>query len=111
MYNLIEKSLESKVPDGFVLEKSQIDISFDEIEKENNSYKINLEANLLPSINTDEVKKEIVGKYPEIVNEFLSKKIPGFVGLETKLNIKFPGRLGTLPRVLSNIDIEVSSSK
>lgn len=107
--SLVKGSLEGDVPDGFVLKEEQVEIGYklDTSSKEGNSFEANVRANLLPKINSDEVAKAIVGKYPDLAREYLAST-PGFVRAEITFRPgKFPGKLGTLPRLSENIQVEV----
>jgi hypothetical protein len=113
LISLAESVLNSKVPEGFVLRKEQLEIDFDFEEQSAGVYKfeVSVKANLLPSVDADEVAGKIAGKYPEIVKEFLPKEVPGFVRAEITLKPSFPGKLGTLPRVVKNIEIELAAER
>src|SRR3989344_2694411 len=113
LFELIRKVMESKVPDGFVLRDSQITPKFKIKKKSEDLYELEatVEVNLLPEIDTTEVAKKIRGKYPHLVEDFLPREVPGFVKAEIELNPSLPGRLGTLPRVANNIEVEVAAER
>ncbi|HTK03444.1 MAG TPA: baseplate J/gp47 family protein [Alphaproteobacteria bacterium] len=102
--------LKSKIPAGFVLRDSQINFKFTFVDaKEGNfNYKITMNANFLPAVNTANIIKQISGKTPEVVENYLSK-VPGFSRATITLKPRLPGIFGTLPRVHQNITIEVSA--
>ena len=105
--------LKEKVPQGFSLRGDQITYDFNKGESENGEYKFELRisANLLPSIDSDVMKKEIAGKLPQLAQDYLTKEAPGFVRAEITIDPSLPGRLRTLPHVVKNIEIEVSAEK
>jgi hypothetical protein len=109
---LAKKILENQVPSGFVLRENQIETEFSLDSEEDGIWEMEVEfiANLLPQIDTNEIAKAIAGKYPPLAQNYLAN-IPGFVRAEIRLSPRFPGRLGTLPRVLKNINIEVTAEK
>jgi hypothetical protein len=113
LMSLAESTLASKVPDGFVLRKEQLDIDFKIKQQEEDVYEfeVSVKANLLPQVDADEVAKKISGKYPKLVEDFLPKEVPGFVRAEITLKPSLPGRLGTLPRVVENIEVELAAEK
>ena len=73
-------------------------------------FDVNVSANLLPTVNTQEIAKKIVGKYPNLAEDYL-KNIAGYVKAEFRVKPLFPGKLGTLPHLVKNINIEVSSER
>ena len=107
---LAQSALEDKISQGYVLREDQIKTSFDYVGEENNIYELdaNFSANLLPQIDSDALKKEIAGKYPDIANNYLSS-IEGFDKVEIRVKPNFPGRLKTLPRIVKNITIEIAA--
>ncbi len=104
--------LKDKIPSGFVLRDSQINFKFTFIDQvdSNFNYKVVMSANFLPGVNTDSIVKQISGRTPEVVEDFLSK-VPGFSRASITLKPKLPGFFGTLPRVHKNIVIEISADR
>jgi hypothetical protein len=113
LMKLVQEAMKDKVPNGFVLRESQIDIEFRDVTEEDGKYKMEarVAANLLPQVNTEEIAVKVAGKYPSIVEEYLPKEVPGFVRAEIKLEPALPGRLGTLPRVSKNIKVDVAAER
>lgn len=108
---LSELILKDQVPQGFSLRSEQVVTQFDLIDETGEGtweLDVNLTANLLPSINVDEVKKEVAGKHPQNVEKYLSS-IPGYVRATIIRRPKLPGFLGNLPRRLKNISIEIKA--
>jgi len=112
LINLANEILENKIPSGFVLREEQLLVEFDFDEEENGLYKFTAEmtANLLPEVDPDSLAKSIAGKYPSLAQDYLTS-IPGFSRAEIRLKPSLPGRLGSLPRVINNIEIEVAAEK
>lgn len=104
------KTLESKIPDGFVLRDDQMLYEFTSQKDGKDEFDVNVSANLLPTVNTQEIAKKIVGKYPNLAEDYL-KNIAGYVKAEFRVKPLFPGKLGTLPHLVKNINIEVSSER
>ena len=113
MLELASKALSDKVPSGFILREEQIDVTFEFDSKRGKIYEfnVNIEANLLPDIKTEEVVKQIRGKYPEIAKDFMTKDVPGFVRAEIRIKPNLPGKLNTLPKVAKNIEVEIAAEK
>lgn len=114
LIELAQNALTDRVPEGFVLRDEQIGFEFD-LENVNGGeyeFRVRVSANLLPEINTDAVADMIKGKYPNVANEYLLREVPGFVRAEVRFRPKkLPGRLGTLPRVAGNIEVEVAAER
>ena len=104
------KILEGKVPSGFVVRDDQIVYKFEASEEDDEKINLDMEVNLLPNIDPNDVAKKIAGKYPTLAESYL-KDVPGFVRAEFKVNPLFPGKLGTLPHVTKKISVEISAVK
>lgn len=114
LFDLANDVLKDKIPDGFVLRSEQVDLDFEFVGQQNGVYEMSarVSANLLPEIDTGEVTDKIIGKYPKVVENYLRSEISGFSRAEITFNKpRFPGRLGTLPRVLKHLDVEVAAAK
>jgi hypothetical protein len=114
LVEMAKNLLTSRVPQGFVLKSEAIETDFQFIGEKDGVYEVAVlvKADLLPQVNPDEVVKNITGKYPDLAEEYLTKNIPGFVRAEIRFNKpRFPGRLGTLPRVSKHIDITISAEQ
>ncbi len=109
LLEISKKSLEGKIPSGFVLRDDQITYDFKESDEEG-SFDVRIFANLLPNIDPLDVSKKIVGKYPNLAESFLGS-VPGFVRAEFRIKPFLPGKLGTLPHLVKNISVEISSSQ
>lgn len=107
--SLSKKSLDGKVPSGFILRDDQISYDFGTSEEEG-KFDVRISANLLPSIDTISVAKQISGKYPNIAESFLAS-IPGFVNAEVRLKPVLKGKLGTLPHISKNIEVIITAEK
>ncbi|OGM05737.1 hypothetical protein A2125_00625 [Candidatus Woesebacteria bacterium GWB1_43_5] len=115
LFDLAREVLKEKIPQGYILRETQIEYEFSlkepgENQKDTHELEGNVTANLLPEVNTDEVAEAIVGKYPSLAQEYFAK-IPGFVRAQISINPRFPGKLGTLPRVRKNITIELAAER
>ena len=104
--------LKDRIPFGFVLKDSQIDFkfTFDSKQNENIGYKVEISANFLPLVNTDDIVKKIAGRTPSITQNYLTS-VPGFSRADVTLSPRLPGLLGTLPHLGKNIKIEIVAEK
>ncbi|MDP3994818.1 MAG: baseplate J/gp47 family protein, partial [bacterium] len=111
--NLIEfsrKVLEESAPSGYVLRADQLVFAFEPSEEEKDVFVVRVIANFLPEVDSGALIKQIMGKDPNMVEKYLSS-IAGFKGAKINIKPKFPGRLGTLPRISKNITLEVLGEK
>jgi len=104
--------LKDKIPSGYLLNGDQIDFKFAYMGQQNGrySYNVTIGANFLPQIDTQKLIGQIAGKTPAVVENYLDS-VPGFSRVAVTLNPKFPGPLGTLPRITKNITLEVSAEQ
>jgi hypothetical protein len=111
--DLAKEVLADKVPEGFVLREDQIETEFEFEREVDGKFRLsaNLSANLLPEVDPKSIVREIRGKYPSVAKKYLTEQIPGFVRAEISLKPKFPGRLGTLPRVAKHIKLEIAGER
>ena len=112
IFDLAREELKDKVSDGFVLRDEQLSAEFELTDESGSEFELegSFVANLLPEVKPDELAEKIKGKYPLLAESYLTS-IPGFSRAEIKLKPRFPGRLGTLPRLSKNITIEVSAER
>lgn len=110
---LSDRILQDQVPEGFNLRSELVKAEFelvDEVESGVWEFDVVLSANLLPGVNTDNVKRDIAGKHPTVVEGYLSK-IPGYERSTVTIRPRFPGFLGVIPRLVNNISVEVVSAQ
>ncbi len=109
---LARTALEPEVSQGFVLRDDQIKNEFKLIDDKGGILEVELNstANLLPSLNPDEIAQKIKGKSPRDAQEYLST-IAGFSRAAIKLKPQLPGRLGSLPKLSKNINIEIAADR
>ncbi len=112
LFDLAREDLKDKVSSGFVLRDEQLSAEFGLTDESGAEFELegSFVANLLPEVKPDELAEKIKGKYPPLAENYLTS-IPGFTRAEIKLKPRFPGRLGTLPRLSKNITIEVSAER
>lgn len=105
LFEISKSSLESKIPSGFVLRGDQVNYDFEKPSEED-TIDARVSVNLLPSIDTTAIAKQIAGKYPKIAEDFLTS-VPGFVNAEIRINPTLNGKLGTLPHLYKKIEITI----
>jgi hypothetical protein len=105
--------LRDQIPEGFSLRSEQVEADFEFVSEVADGVwesDATLSANLLPSIDTGAVQKDVAGKSPKAVEAYLAT-IPGYERAVIVLRPKLPGFLGNLPRVAGNITIEVVAER
>jgi len=105
--------LKDQIPEGFNLRSEQVETEFqlvDEVESGVWEFDIALSANLLPTVDKDQIKRDVAGRHPTAVEERLAK-IPGYQRSEVTVRPKLPGFLGNIPRLTQNISVEVVSAQ
>jgi len=65
-------------------------------------------ANLLPEVKPEEIAAAIKGKYQKFAEDYLTS-IRGFTRAVIVIKPKLPGKLRTLPRIGSRIDVIISA--
>lgn len=110
--DLAKAVLGPKLPSGYVLTEDQVKANFDFKKKTGNTYSFDIAftANLLPQINASDIAKNIVGKLPSVAESYLTST-PGYSRVDISLKPHFPGRLGSLPRIVNHIHISVAAEQ
>lgn len=107
---IVAKLVETNVPEGFELNladtQTQADVA--KVEKEGKLiFLAKFRANLLPKLNTSELKNRIRGKsVPEAISQF--KGMEGVLGAEVKLTPNVPAKIARLPLLQRNINIIIT---
>ena len=98
---LANEILKEKIPQGFNLRSEQIDYDFDLDGNKDGKYDLNLKvsANLLPSVDTEDIVNKIKGKSPQVAEDYMNKEVPGFMRAEIRITPILPGKLKTLPHI------------
>lgn len=113
LITLARSVLDDRIPNGYVLRDDQIEVDF-EFEKEDDGkyiLKASVKANLFSEVNPEDIAKQISGKYPEVAESYLINNIPGFVRAQINLRPRLRGKLGTLPHVSGNIEVEIAADR
>jgi hypothetical protein len=109
IFTLASNLFTGKLPSGYVLRPDQLMVKFTPKDIKNTKYTFDViySANLLPQINTDEVKGKIKGKSLSVAEDYL-KTIPGYVNTSISHTPRF---IDQLPILAKNIQIEVAAER
>ena len=104
--------LKEKTPPGFILKRENIKTNIETVGGgEEGKYRVSVTANLLPDVDIVDITKKILGRYPEVAKQYMSKNVAGFTGVEFDQKPTLPGRLGTLPRVYGHLEVLLAAQK
>ena len=106
---LINEEIEAAVPSDFEYQPRESETSFTlkEVDREGVAlFATHFKANLMPKLDLEAIKKNLVGKRPEIGEAYLNS-LSYVKGLEVKISPRLPNKLVTFPRLAKNIKIEV----
>lgn len=105
---ILTKKLSQKIPSDFVFDPEAVEIDVKEIELEDETANVKMVAksNLLPQLDVDNIKSNIKGRYPQVIEEYFSS-LPNFSKADIKITPNLPGKLNTLPRLINNIEVKV----
>ncbi len=109
---IVRKALAALIPTDFVI--SEQGLSYEVVENqevdEGTTFTVKTKAKLMPKLNFAEIKSNIVGKYPLVVEEYF-KSLPNFARTRISVTPALPGKLGTLPRKPENIAVSVEEAQ
>lgn len=106
---IVSKLVTTQVPDGFILDISATETQADVSSVEKSGKVIFLakfKAKLLPKIDTEKVKKEILGKSTKTVDDQI-KAMENVLGSEIKISPNLPAFLQRIPFLKNHITVEV----
>ncbi len=113
LLTLLEKSFAPSIPSGFEFKKDEVKLEVLEIQKKKDGnlvLKINFTSILLPQIDTNLIKKELLGKSLSEADKYL-RSLGNLAGFEVKFGRQLPLLKNIFPRTGKNINIETSSRK
>lgn len=108
---IVSKLVETNVPDGYELDLSQTETQADvaKIEKDGRLiFAAKFRAKLLPKVDKDQVKKNLVFKTPAQVAEQV-RQIENVIGSNIEITPSLPGPLQRLPILPQNITVEITA--
>ncbi len=104
---LLKEAIKTKIPENFVIsEFSGLELG----KVSDMTLPISYEAKLLPRLDFNEIKKNLKGRYPDKVEEYLVS-LPQFVSADIQIRPNLPKALKTLPRVTKNISLEIKPAQ
>lgn len=106
--NLIEEEVQRAVPDGFEYktEESEVAFSLDELTDDDKAlFSAHFKANLIPILDLEQIKKNLVGKRMVIARTYLTN-LPNVDSFKAQIKPPLPDKLATFPRIMKNIKIE-----
>jgi len=107
--NLIREEIQNDIPGGFNYQEEQSEVNFilEEINKDGMAiFTARFKANLVPQIDLEEIRENLVGKRPEAARTFL-QGLSHITFFDVKLSPPLPNWLKTFPKVAKNIKIEI----
>lgn len=100
---LLKEAIKTKIPENFVIsEFSGLELGA----VANMILPLSYQAKLLPRLDFNEIKKNLRGRYPDKVEEYLVS-LPQFVSADIQIKPNLPKSLKTLPRMTKNINLEI----
>ena len=97
------------VPSDFELRSSEstAEIRSSKIQDDRARLEIFYRAVLVPRIDTDEVKRRIAGKHPNVAKTYL-ESLPNFIQADIEITPRqLPKRLQKFPRKIENISVDI----
>lgn len=110
MKEFIKNISKGNVPEGYELKESEVSYTSEFVKKgEGDAVQLNVhyKVNLVPVLDTEKIKKDLVGKNEAVAEDYLNRQ-PQLAGFGIKITPKLPKFLNTLPRNAKNITIEVA---
>jgi len=104
-------AIQDQIPAGYELSPdSNLEIVSAKLNKNNTAdLKLNYRAKLIPRLDVEAIKKQLLGRYPSKVETYLSS-LPNFLSAEIIIKPQvLPEPLKTLPHLTKNIKLEIKS--
>ena len=107
---LLQQTIKEKIPDNFQLsQNSEIEIEPAKLNKDGTAVVIVIfKAKLIPKLDFTDIKKNIKGRFPHIIEEYLAT-LPNFIKADIIITPNLPAKLKTLPRITKNITLEIKA--
>lgn len=105
---LLQQAIREKVPSNYeVSQNSEIEVEPATLNKDNTAtIEVTFKAKLIPKLDFTDIKKNLKGKYPNIIQEYLNT-LPSFIRADITITPNLPEKLKTFPRSTKNILIEL----
>ncbi len=112
LLSLLEKNIAPSVPSGFEFKRENVTTQIGEFTKKKDgtlNVTVDFSVNLLPNVNTEEIKKNLLGKSLSEADTYL-RSLGNIAGYEINFGRRLPfGK--NLPRLKQNISIETDVGK
>jgi len=108
---LAEVEIRNLVPSDFDYNPDKTEIEFESqtsTQKDIFAFQARFKADLVPKLNLEEIKKNLLGKKPVIGKTYLSN-LPNVTSFEAQISPKFPESIATFPRLLKRINLEIET--
>jgi len=107
---LLQQTIKEKIPDNFQLsQNSEIETEPAELNKDGTAVvMVIFKAKLIPKLDFTDIKKNIRGRFPHIIEEYLAT-LPNFIKADIIITPNLPTKLKTLPRITKNITLEIKA--
>ncbi|MFH1280751.1 MAG: hypothetical protein ABII08_04030, partial [Candidatus Beckwithbacteria bacterium] len=105
---LLSQAIKEKIPSNFeVSQNSEVEVAPATLNKDNTAtIEVAFKAKLIPKIDFTDIKNNLKGKYPNIIQDYLAT-LPSFIKADIIITPNLPEKLKTLPRITKNILIEL----
>lgn len=109
--SVVDNQIRPQIPAGFTPD-SEISRTFTvkKTDKSSVTFTVQVTANLLPTLDRQQIIKDITGKYPLQAKDYL-ESLPAVAQIDILISPHLPERLTTLPRVSQNITLSVQPFK
>ena len=99
--------LGDRIPEGFILgEEKELNFEFSRQEESKAIFDFGVKVSLYPQVDKGEIKKKILGKRPQAVQQYLSS-LSSIDDFEIRIDPRLPKYLLTLPHRQGNIKINM----
>ncbi len=112
MFEFSKEILKDQITSGYILREGQLSLAFDvgEIDKDKALVSTSFSANLLPTIDTAEIKKKIAGRNIAFVKDYLINEL-GYEKVAIDITPLVFKKFGILPHLTKNIEVEFEASR
>ena len=109
---LLQQAIKEKIPDNYeVSQSSEIEIEPAVLNKDNTAtIEVTFKAKLVPKLDFTDVKTNLKGRYPHLVQEYLAT-LPGFISADITITPNLPKNLKTMPRLTKNILVDIKTQE
>lgn len=111
LQSIVDAQVNPQIPSGYVFDTDVTQsMTVKKADKTTATFQVRVSARLLPQIDAAQIAKDITGKYPDRVKEYL-QSLPAVGQIDILISPRLPVFLATLPRIPSHITVSVRSLK